>query len=77
MEKSINLNLRNLQSTITENQINNLKPMITAAHNVLHNRTGAGNDFLGWVDLPINYDKDEFERIKKAAKKIKKIQKFL
>ena len=38
---------------------------------MLHNKTGAGNDFLGWVDLPLNYDKEEFARIKAAAQKIK------
>jgi len=38
---------------------------------MLHNKTGAGNDFLGWVDLPLNYDKEEFSRIKAAAEKIK------
>jgi len=38
---------------------------------MLHNKTGLGNDFLGWVDLPNNYDKEEFARIKKAAEKIK------
>jgi glucose-6-phosphate isomerase len=38
---------------------------------MLHEKTGAGNDFLGWIDLPVNYDKEEFSRIKKAAEKIK------
>ena len=41
-----------------------------AAHDVLTDRNGLGNDFLGWLDLPVEYDKDEFERVKKAAKKI-------
>lgn len=40
------------------------------AKELLLSRTGAGNDFLGWIDLPVNYDKEEFERIKKAANKI-------
>lgn len=40
------------------------------AKELLLSRTGVGNDFLGWIDLPVDYDKDEFERIKKAAKKI-------
>ena len=40
------------------------------AKELLLSRKGAGNDFLGWIDLPVNYDKDEFERIKKAATKI-------
>ncbi len=47
------------------------REQITAAHNVLMNRSGLGNDFLGWLDLPVDYDKEEFERIKLAAKKIK------
>ena len=40
------------------------------ANALLHSGEGAGNDFLGWVDLPYNYDKEEFARIKKAAAKI-------
>ncbi len=44
---------------------------ITAAHDALHSKSGAGNDFLGWVDLPVDYDKEEFGRIKTAAEKIK------
>ncbi len=44
---------------------------ITAAHEALHSKSGAGNDFLGWVDLPVDYDKEEFGRIKTAAEKIK------
>ena len=47
-----------------------LADMVTECHNALHNKTGAGSDFLGWVDLPKNYDKAEFARIKEAAKKI-------
>ena len=44
--------------------------MVDAAHNMVVNKTGAGNDFLGWIDLPGEYDKEEFARIKKAAEKI-------
>ena len=77
MTSSINLNIKNLQGTVNENHINNLKPMITAAHNTLHGRCGAGNDFLGWLDLPNEYHKDEFERIKIAAKKIQENSKVL
>ena len=57
---------------IAESEINALKPYIEVAHNTLHKGTGAGSDFLGWVNLPENYDKEEFARIKKAAEKIKK-----
>ena len=42
-----------------------------AAHETLHGRSGLGNDFLGWMDLPVAYDKEEFARIQKAAEKIK------
>ena len=45
---------------------------ITAAHKCLLDGTGEGNDFLGWIDLPNNYDKEEYARIKAAAKKIQK-----
>lgn len=46
------------------------KTHVEVAHKMLHDKTGAGNDFLGWIDLPVNYDKDEFSRIKKSAEKI-------
>jgi glucose-6-phosphate isomerase len=44
---------------------------VKVAHHSLHEQTGAGSDFLGWIDLPANYDKEEFSRIQKAAEKIK------
>ncbi|GAB6106952.1 glucose-6-phosphate isomerase [Fusibacter bizertensis] len=47
-----------------------LKPMILAAHETLHSGSGAGNDYIGWLDYPTSYDKAEFERIKDAAKRI-------
>lgn len=56
---------------LKENDIAGLKAQIESAHDMLHNKTGLGNDFLGWIDLPTNYDKEEFARIKKAAEKIK------
>ena len=49
-----------------------MAPLVKAAQDTLHSKSGAGNDFLGWVDLPVNYDKEEFARIKAAAEKIKK-----
>ena len=48
-----------------------IEPAVKVAHEILDSRTGLGNDFLGWVDLPVDYDKEEFERIKKSAEKIK------
>lgn len=56
---------------VSKEEINALAPFIGVAHDMLHNATGAGNDFTGWVNLPENYDKDEYARIKKAAQKIK------
>ena len=54
-----------------EHELDYLNQQVKLAHEMVHNKTGAGSDFLGWVDLPTNYDKEEFARIKKAADKIK------
>ncbi len=62
---------------ISNEEIGALAPAISAAHEMLHNGTGRGNDFLGWVDLPETYDKEEYARIKKAAEKIKSNSKAL
>ena len=56
---------------IGQHEFDGMKEYVKAAHNMLHEKTGAGADFLGWVDLPVNYNKEEFERIKKAAQKIR------
>lgn len=60
-----------LKDFITDDEISAMQPEVTKAHELLHSGTGAGNDFIGWLDLPVNYDKDEFARIKAAAEKIK------
>ena len=57
-------------SFIGENEVESMKKLALDAKEVLVKRTGAGNDFLGWIDLPVNYDKEEFARIKQAAAKI-------
>ena len=62
---------------ISKDEIGALAPYISVAHDTLHNGTGRGSDFLGWVNLPENYDKEEFARIKKAAEKIKSNSKAL
>ncbi|MDQ0270905.1 glucose-6-phosphate isomerase [Cytobacillus purgationiresistens] len=54
-----------------EHEITYLQDAVKAAHHALHEKTGAGNDYLGWIDLPANYDKEEFTRIQRAAEKIK------
>ena len=51
-------------------EVDTLQPYVDVAHEMLHEKTGPGNDFLGWIDLPNNYDKEEVARIKKAAEKI-------
>ncbi len=68
----INLNTKFLEGFVSESEIQNMQPFADSAFNLLKSGKGPGNDFLGWVDLPVNYDKDEFSRIKIAAEKIKK-----
>jgi glucose-6-phosphate isomerase len=55
----------------SEHELTYLSDFVKVAHHSLHEKTGAGNDYLGWIDLPVDYDKEEFARIKKAAEKIK------
>ncbi|MBE6605011.1 MAG: glucose-6-phosphate isomerase [Ruminococcaceae bacterium] len=57
---------------VAENEYAAIQPMVTAAHKMLTDRSGLGNAFLGWVDLPRDYDKEEYARIKAAAAKIQK-----
>ena len=59
------------KNIVSDEDVKAIAPKAVEALNTLHNKTGEGNDFLGWVDLPTNYDKSEFERIKKAAEFIK------
>ncbi|MBS4208566.1 glucose-6-phosphate isomerase [Bacillus sp. FJAT-50079] len=54
-----------------EHEVTYLQAAVDTAHKQLHEQTGAGSDFLGWIDLPVNYDQEEFSRIQKAAEKIK------
>ncbi len=58
------------KSFITENEVKYMSKIAADAKELLVSKTGAGNDFVGWIDLPVDYDKDEFARIKKAAEKI-------
>ena len=55
----------------SEAEIGYMETQVNGAVELLHSKTGAGNDFLGWMDLPVNYDKSEFARIKAAAEKVK------
>lgn len=73
MNKGLRLDLSKVEPYVKiEQELSNMEAMVKCAHDTLTKGTGAGNDFLGWLDLPVNYDKDEFERIKNAAEKIKK-----
>ena len=68
---SIRLDDRYLKSFVKEHELAAAAPAVKAAHDTLAAKNGLGSDFLGWVDLPVCYDKDEFARIKAAAAKIK------
>lgn len=69
---SVKLITKYAQKFINPHELDAVKTQVSAAHNALANRDGLGNDFLGWLDLPENYDKEEFARIKAAAERIKK-----
>lgn len=68
---AVKVNRKYLESFISDAEREYLRPYVEVAHNQLHSKKGAGSAFLGWVDLPLNYDKEEFARIKAAAEKIK------
>ncbi|MBQ6002840.1 MAG: glucose-6-phosphate isomerase, partial [Synergistaceae bacterium] len=60
----------NAMKFVRPHEVESMKAITLTAAELLKSRKGAGNDFLGWIDLPVNYDKEEFSRIKMAAKKI-------
>ena len=68
---SVKYNGKHLEKFIRPEEYDTIFPQVELAHQQLESRSGAGNDFLGWLDLPVNYDKEEFARIKEAAKKIR------
>ena len=70
MAESISFDYSNAMFMVDESDIVAMKDRVLEAKKTLLERTGEGNDFLGWIDLPVNYDKEEFNRIKAAAKKI-------
>lgn len=68
---AMKLNANYVKDFLSQEELAAIYPEIKAAHKVLHDGTGAGNDFLGWLNLPAEYDKAEFARIKAAAQRIK------
>ena len=67
----VTLNYKNALSFVSEEALNQNKENVLKAYKTLVNKTGEGNDFLGWIEYPKNYDKEEFARIKRAAEKIR------
>lgn len=73
----IKLDCSKISKFVSDEEIANMKSTVESAVKTLEEKTGAGNDFLGWLDLPVNYDKKEFERVKKCAEKIKSDSDYL
>ena len=69
---AMTLDERYLKGFVEPHELEAVTTQVEAAHKLLHEKSGLGNDFLGWVTLPTDYDKEEFARIQKAAEKIKK-----
>ena len=72
MSKKVTFDYAKAAAFVSENEVELMKKQALDAKELLLSRKGAGNDFLGWIDLPENYDKEEFSRIKAAAEKIQK-----
>ena len=70
MSKVLTVNYQNALSFLSEEELKNFEGEVLKAKETLVNQNGAGNDFLGWINLPVDYDKEEYARIKKASAKI-------
>lgn len=68
---ALNLNYKNVLKFVSEEEINSFKTLAMNSQKTLLEKTGVGSDFTGWVEYPLNYDKEEFARIKQAALKIR------
>ena len=68
---SVRLNAKYLEPFVNAGELEAILPQVQAAHRTIHERSGPGSDFLGWLDLPADYDRDEFARIQQAAQKIR------
>lgn len=67
----IHFDYSKISAFMAQSELDHMSRHVALAHQYLHEKNGAGSDFLGWVDLPENYDKEEFARIKKSAEKIR------
>ena len=67
----INLELNDARSFL-DVQVESLQERVNQIHEMIHNKTGKGNDYLGWLDLPVSYDQEEYARLLKSAEKIRK-----
>lgn len=67
---SVKFNGKHLEGFLSGHEMTAMEAQVNCAHDMLHSKSGLGNDFLGWLELPKNYDKEEFARIQKAAEKI-------
>ncbi|MFT8317998.1 MAG: glucose-6-phosphate isomerase [Sporolactobacillus sp.] len=72
MSQKVSFDYSNALPFFAEHELDYLSQQVATAHKALNEKTGAGNDFLGWLKLPSDYDKEEFSRIQKAAAKIQK-----
>ncbi|MGM0878798.1 MAG: glucose-6-phosphate isomerase [Bacillota bacterium] len=68
---SISFDYSNALAFMKKSEVDNLSEFVKVAHNMLHDKKGPRSDYLGWVDLPLHYDKEEFARIKQAAERIR------
>ncbi len=70
MMDKVTLDYKRLKEFVSDEELKNIKAQVEAASSLLVSKNGAGNDYVGWIDLPTDYDKEEFVRIEAAAKKI-------
>ncbi len=71
MGKHLRFDYSNALAFFGPHELEQMEPAVQMAHDQLHRRSGAGREYLGWIDLPENYDREEFERIQRAAEKIR------
>ncbi len=72
MKNKVTFDYAKASGFVSDQEVELMKKLTLDAKQVLVSKSGAGNDFLGWIDLPVDYDKEEFSRIKRAAAKIQK-----